>query len=64
MRTQFERISDLFTIPISSAQFHKNSRDEAPKLLKRLQAIYMNDELNSKIFLLLSKSISDQRLIS
>ncbi len=61
MRTKFERDPDLFTIPISCAQFHKNSRDEAPKLLKGLQEIYMNDELNAEVFSLLSKSINPKQ---
>ncbi len=61
MRTKFERNPDLFTIPISSAQFHKNTRDEAPKLLKGLQEIFMNDELNAEVFSLLSKSINPKQ---
>ncbi|MCK5638272.1 MAG: hypothetical protein KAH67_06135 [Flavobacteriaceae bacterium] len=65
MRTKFERNPDLFTLPISSAKFHKNSRDEAPKLLKGLQAIYMNEKLNETVFSLLSKRInpSQEKLI-
>lgn len=58
MRTKFERSPNLFTIPISSARFYKNTRDEAPKLLKGLQAIYMDAELNAEVFSLLSKSIN------
>jgi hypothetical protein len=58
MRTKFERNPDLFTLPISSAKFHKSSRDGAPKLLKGLQAIYMNEELNEAVFSLLSKGIN------
>ena len=61
MRTKFERNPDLFTLPISSAKFHKNSRDEAPKLLKGLQAIYLNEELNSAVFSILSKSINPKQ---
>jgi transposase, IS5 family len=61
MRTKFERSPDLFTIPISAANFHRNSRDEAPKILKGLQAIYMNEELNAAIFSLLSKSINPKQ---
>ena len=63
MRTKFERNPDLFTLPISSAKFHKNSRDEAPKLLKGLQAIYNNEELNAAVFSLLSKHINQEKLI-
>jgi len=58
MRTKFEKNPDLFTIPIASAQFHKNCRDEAPKLLKGLQAIFMNEELNCLVFSLLSSRIN------
>ena len=58
MRTKFERNPDLFTLPISSAAFPNNCRDEAPKLLKGLQAIFMNDQLNSAIFSLLSNRIN------
>jgi transposase, IS5 family len=61
MRTKFERNPDLFTIPISSATFRKNTRDEAPKLLKGLQAIYMNEELNASVFSLLSQSINPKQ---
>jgi len=63
MRTKFGRNPDLFSLAISSAKFHKNSRDEAPKLLKGLQAIYMNEELNSSVFSLLSKHINQKKLI-
>ncbi len=61
MRTKFERNPDLFTLPISSAKFHKNTRDEAPKLLKGLQAIYLKEELNSAVFSILSKSINPKQ---
>ena len=61
MRQQFEKNPDLFTIPIASARFHKNCRDEAPKLLKGLQAIFMDDQLNTAIFTLLSTKINTQR---
>jgi len=58
MRAKFERNPDLFTLPISSAYFHANCRDEAPKLLKALQVIFMNDELNSKVFSVLSERVN------
>ncbi len=61
MRTKFERNPDLFTLPISSAKFHKNTRDEAPKLLTGLQAIYLKEELNSAVFSILSKSINPKQ---
>ena len=65
MRTKFERNPDLFTLPISSAEFPNNCRDEAPKLLKGLQAIFMNEEINILVFDLLSKKInpSQEKLI-
>lgn len=63
MRTKFERNPDLFSIPIESAMFHKNCRDEAPKLLKGLQTIFMEQELNSKIFSLLSNRINPKQEI-
>ena len=61
MRTKFEKNPNLFTIPIASAMFHKNCRDEAPKLLKGLQAIFMDDYLNASIFSLLSDRINSKR---
>lgn len=61
MRTIFERNPDLFTLPISSAEFPNNCRDEAPKLLKGLQAIFMNKELNATVFSLLSKRINPKQ---
>lgn len=61
MRTKFERNPDLFTLPISSAKFPNNCRDEAPKLLKGLQAIFMNDELNETIFSLLTERLNSGR---
>ena len=65
MRTKFERNPDLFTMPISSAKFPNNCRDEAPKLLKGLQAIFMNDQINEEVFSLLSNRINpkQERLI-
>lgn len=61
MRTKFERNPDLFTIPIYSAKFPNNCRDEAPKLLKGLQEIFMNEELNSTVFSILSNSINPKQ---
>ncbi len=61
MRTKFERNPDLFTLSISSAKFPNNCRDEAPKLLKGLQAIFMNEEINVLVFSLLSKKINPQQ---
>ncbi|VAW10701.1 hypothetical protein MNBD_BACTEROID03-2229, partial [hydrothermal vent metagenome] len=61
MRTKFEKNPDLFTIPISSARFHGNCRDEAPKLLKGLQAIFMDDQLSAAVLSLLSDKINPKR---
>jgi len=61
MRQKFEKSPDLFTIPISVTKFHSNCRDEAPKLLKGLQTIFMDEELNESIFLLLSDRINNKR---
>lgn len=58
MRTKFERNPDLFTLPISSAEFPNNCRDEAPKLLRGLQAIFINEELNTSVFSVLSSRIN------
>ena len=61
MRTKFERNPDLFTLPISSAEFPNNCRDEAPKLLKGLQAIFENESLNLSVFSLLSSRINPKQ---
>ena len=61
MRTKFERNPDLFTKSISSAEFPNNCRDEAPKLLQGLQAIFMNKELNEAVFSILSRSINPKQ---
>jgi len=61
MRTKFEKTPDLFTLPIESARFPKNCRDEAPKLLKGLQAIYLNPDLHASVFSLLNEQINPQK---
>ena len=61
MRTKFEKSPNLFTLPISGARFPKNCRDEAPKLLKGLQAIFENETLNKEIFNLLNRTINSAR---
>ena len=61
MRRKFEKNPDLFTLPITSAKFPNNCRDEAPKLLKGLQEIFMNEELNASIFSLLSERINPKQ---
>ena len=62
MRQKFEKNPDLFTIPIGSARFHNNCRDEAPKLLKSLQVIFIDDQLNRSVFSLLSSKINTKRV--
>lgn len=61
MRTKFERNPDLFSLPISSAEFPNNCRDEAPKLLKGLQAIFLNEQINASVFSLLSEHINPKQ---
>jgi hypothetical protein len=61
MRAKFERNPDLFSLPISSVKFPNNCRDEAPKLLKGLHAIFMNEELNTAVFSLLSNRINPRQ---
>lgn len=63
MRTKFERNPDLFTLDILSAEFPNNCRDEAPKLLKGLQAIFMNYEINEAVFALLSERINSKQKV-
>ena len=48
-------------MPILSAKFPNNCRDEAPKLLKGLQAIFANEEINSVVFSLLSTRINPKQ---
>ena len=61
MREKFKQSPDLFTIPISKAPFpEKLSRDESPILLKGLQSIYLDAELNQQVFDLLSQSINNK----
>lgn len=61
MRRKFERNPDLFTLPISAAVFPNNCRDEAPKLLKGLQAVFSNESLNQAVFALLSDRINPKQ---
>ena len=63
MRTKFERNPDLFTLDILSAEFPNNCRDEAPKLLKGLQAIFMNNEITEAVFALLSERINTNQKV-
>jgi hypothetical protein len=59
MREKFKQSPDLFSIEISAAPFPERlSRDEAPILLKGLQIIYLDKELNEQVFKLLAASIN------
>ena len=61
MRTKFEKNPDLFTLPISAARLANNCRDEAPKILKGLQTIFVNDQLNAEVFALLNSQINSKQ---
>ena len=59
MRYLFEQEPHLFTIPISESEFPtKVCRDESPVLLFALQQIYLNKELNRKVFEILDLCIN------
>jgi IS5 family transposase len=57
MRQRFEQQMNFSTIPISEVKFPLKSRDELPPVLKALQYIYVNPELNEKVFSLLEEKI-------
>jgi transposase, IS5 family len=57
MRQRFEQQMTFNTVPISEAKFPLKSRDELPPVLKALQYIYLNSELNEKVFSLLEEKI-------
>jgi IS5 family transposase len=62
MRRKFEKNPDLFTIPISEAEFPVHiCRDEAPKILSALQHIFLNEELNRAVFSVLYKNINTKK---
>lgn len=61
MRTLFEKSPDLLSVPISEARIPTNCRDEAPKLLAGLKYIFMNEELNHRVFSILSQRINPQK---
>ena len=56
MRQRFEQQMNLRTVAISDVKFSK-SRDELPPVLMALQYIFVNPELNEKVFALLEKKI-------
>ena len=57
MRKVIEQQMVLGEIPISEIELDLKSRDEIPKVLIGLQAIYNNDEARDKIFKILKKAI-------
>lgn len=57
MRQRFEQQLNISTVPISEIEFPLKSRDELPPVLKALQYIFLNPELNQKVFLLLEERI-------
>ncbi len=46
---------------ISAIQFNEKSRDDMPKIFKRLQAIYINIELRKQVFSILEKGLPEQK---
>lgn len=57
MRQRFEQQMNFSTIPICEVKFPLKSRDELPPVLKALQYIFVNPELNEKVFSLLEEKI-------
>jgi len=57
MRQRFEQQMNFSTIPICEVKFPLKSRDELPPVLKALQYIFVNPELNEKVFSLLEERI-------
>jgi hypothetical protein len=57
MRQRFEQQMNFSTIPICKVKFPLKSRDELPPVLKALQYIFVNPELNEKVFSLLEEKI-------
>jgi len=57
MRKRFEVQYELGTDRIEDVEMPKKSRDELPAVLRGLQEVYRNPELNQKIFEILERSI-------
>lgn len=61
MRQRFEQQMNLRTVAISDVKFPLKSRDELPPVLMALQYIFVNPELNKKVFELLEKKICSDK---
>ncbi|MFZ4802878.1 MAG: ISNCY family transposase, partial [Chlorobium sp.] len=46
---------------ISAIQFNEKSRDDMPKIFKRLQAIYINIELRKQVFSILEEVLPERK---
>lgn len=57
MRNRFEQQLSLGITPIEEVQLPTNCRDAFPALLKGLHHIYMTEELNAKVFEILSSKV-------
>ena len=57
MRQRFEQQMNLRTVAINDVKFPLKSRDELPPVLKGLQYIFTNPELNERVFQLLEEKI-------
>ncbi len=57
MRKAFDSQMKLGEVDIAGIQFDLRSRDEIPKLLMGLQAIYSNKEIREKVFTVLEKAL-------
>jgi IS5 family transposase len=61
MRKRFEQQTTLGILPVSEVKINTKSRDELPPVLVALQQIFITQELNEKIFLLLEEKISKSK---
>ena len=57
MRKRFETQLELGSCPIEDIEMPAKSRDELPPVLRALQEIYINAELNEKIFGIMESKI-------
>lgn len=57
MRQRFQQQTTLGITPVSEVKFPLRSRDELPPVLKALQHIFVNPELNEKVFALLEEKV-------
>ena len=59
MRRIIDNQMKIGEVDISRIEFDLRSRDEIPKLLMGLQAVYCNKEIRDKIFILLEEAIPE-----